>query len=351
MTTASFPIRIEELSRELLSETFGSEVVDFESIRIGADRGMLGMIYRLDLTFVEPTSAPTTVVAKFASQRPESLASAKRGGTHRREMNCYAKVLPETPVTSPAVHAVHFDPDTCQYMLIQEYVAADTSIDQIEGLDVERARMVLKQLARLHSYWWNSPRLAEFDWLPPIDSPDRRTNLRHIAKNGWEQLITTGVDSLTPSERQFGQQLPDRIDLALQNLATHTPTLLHGDLRTDNLLYDLARPRVVLVDWQGVGSGPPSFDLAYFLTQSMSTESRRRHQEQLIQTYVEEMSRLGCPATRTELLAGYRDALHYGLVIACAVALVGDSGESRRELLARTCGRRALDALIDEGVF
>ena len=80
-------------------------------------------------------------------------------------------------------------------------------------------------------------------------------------------------DSLAPSEQALGATFPDRLEAALRSVARLPHTLLHCDLRSDNLLFSPDGSQVTLVDWQGAGVGPPSFDLAYFDT----SEGRRAY--------------------------------------------------------------------------
>jgi hypothetical protein len=57
----------------------------------------------------------------------------------------------------------------------------------------------------------------------------------------------------------------------------------------DNVLFDAqdgARP-AVLLDWQGVGSGRGTIDLAYFLATSLTTQDRRAHERDLVRHYHE----------------------------------------------------------------
>ena len=51
---------------------------------IGADRGMLGQMFALDLSYPVGVNGPNRIVAKFAALRDESLASARRSGSHER---------------------------------------------------------------------------------------------------------------------------------------------------------------------------------------------------------------------------------------------------------------------------
>ena len=53
-----------------------------------------------------------------------------------------------------------------------------------------------------------------------------------------------------------------------KTLANRSPwTLAHQDFRVENMLF--GKDRFVVLDWQGIGRGPGSYDLAYFLGGSM----------------------------------------------------------------------------------
>lgn len=172
-----------------------------------------------------------------------------------------------------------------------------------------------------------------------------------IAKHGGPRLVEllTAAGLLASGEAGIIARLPGQIAESLVRLGPLPLTVVHGDLRLDNLLFD-HDGNVVVIDWQGLGSAPPSWDLAYFLTQSLDAETRRSHQDALLDRYVDAMRTHDISATRDELLGGYGDSLWFGLVVACSIGLVGDPTDPRTKLLATTMGRRALDALADGGL-
>lgn len=66
-------------------------------------------------------------------------------------------------------------------------------------------------------------------------------------------------------------------------------SLLHGDYRLDNLLFDPDRTRVTVVDWQTLTVGLPARDLAYFCGTSLVPELRAGAERELVEHYHREL--------------------------------------------------------------
>ena len=52
-----FPVSPEELTEEVLSESLGKKVDSFSYTRIGSDRGMLGVVLLLDISYSDGSKA------------------------------------------------------------------------------------------------------------------------------------------------------------------------------------------------------------------------------------------------------------------------------------------------------
>jgi hypothetical protein len=204
-------------------------------------------------------------------------------------------------------------------------------------------------MARLHATWWGDPRLDALGWLPRLDGPARRHNLTTIARSGWEPLCDLLGEELTNAERALGDELPQRIDDVMARLGQLAPTLVHSDLRADNLLFSPNADAVTLVDWQGAGIGPAGWDLAYFLSQSLTVDTRRAHERDLLERYAAEAAQVRPDLTAPDLLAGYGESMIFGLVVAVSLPLVADPSQPRVRALARSMSRRAIEGLRDHG--
>ncbi|MEM7094469.1 MAG: phosphotransferase [Actinomycetota bacterium] len=338
-----FPIRIEDLDADFLSQALGGDVRSVSSARVGADRGMLGEIFLLD---IDGDVEPTRLAAKFAALREGSLASALRGRNYERELRCYEELLTDTPARTPVCHGTWYDAETAHFLLLQEAIDADGTVDQVHGIGVERARPVLDEIAALHARWWHSDELPNNDWLPRLDGDLRLANLTTLAELGWPQLVEMLGEDLPVVPPDFGEGLPQRIEAALRSVAGLPHTLLHCDLRADNLLFDRHSDAVTLVDWQGCGLGPAAFDVAYFLIQSLTIEERRASQHDLLDYWRAALARHGVPDTE-RAADGYSASIWYGMAIACALPVISDPDEPRVRELAHAVASRTIAALID----
>ena len=310
---------------------------------------MLGEIFLLDLSYAPGAQGPSQMVAKFAALREGSLAAAVRGRIHERELRCFDELLVDTPANTPENYGTWYDPQTAHFLLLQSAVEVDEDVDQVEGLSATDAELVLREMARLHSRWWHDPALSTMDWLPRLDAEARVNNLTALAGMGWDPLCEMMGDGFSDAERALGSGFSDRLQKALSSLAKLPSTLIHGDMRADNLLFSPDHSTVTIVDWQGCGVGPPAFDLAYFMSHSLSVETRREFEDDLLEYYRSALHAAGVSATAEEVRRGYGESLLFGLAVACALPIIGDSDEPRVQSLATTVARRSIEALRDHG--
>ena len=152
-----FPISPEELTEEFLSESLGKEVDSFSYKRIGSDRGMLGVVLLLNISYSDGSKENQNLVCKIPAPREGSRANTKRGNNNERELRFYDELASITPVISPQLHSAWYDPETENFLLMQEEVDVDESVDQIQGISLEQAFLVLDEVASLHSKWWEHP--------------------------------------------------------------------------------------------------------------------------------------------------------------------------------------------------
>jgi thiamine kinase-like enzyme len=121
--------------------------------------------------------------------------------------------------------------------------------------------------------------------------------------------------------------LPDQGLDMLRRLNQAPTTLLHCDLRLDNLFF--RDDEVIFIDWQLVRRGPAVYDVAYFLSSALDQDAGRTVVEGLLEAYMEELRAGGVDGyTMDDLLRDYRLALQVVLMTLSTVDQV-DLGDGR----------------------
>jgi hypothetical protein len=126
-------------------------------------------------------------------------------------------------------------------------------------------------------------------------------------------------------------------------------TLLHGDARYDNLLFDRQDdslpPRTV--DWQFVARGRGTQDIAYFLTQSGDGPLAAAHERDLVAAYQARLCAGGVTDYDFEQCwTDYRRFALYSLVYPVFATGLIDPADAAQRAATATILRRGFDASV-----
>ena len=325
-------------------------VRDVRRERIGT--GQMGASYRLHLEFAANAgdSVPSTLVLKIAAGNAEERARVNRG--FEKEVRFYQDLAPHTSVSTPNCWFADITEDLNSFVLLLDDLAPRMPGRQVDGCSHAQATAAVKNLAGLHAPLWNAALLHEHArWLTPTDAASGEF-LGALMGTSTEQFIERYQAQLTPEDQSTLRAAAAAIG-PWAALKRERFTLIHGDYRLDNLMFDPADASVSAVDWQTTTSGPPTLDVSYFLATSVLPEERRRHERSLIETYLEALAKYGVTYGFDDALADYRrDVLHGPLitVLGCVYATAAPTPEADAMFLAmatRSCAAiRDLDTLV-----
>ena len=364
---------------------------------LGVGVGLASSLERLVVTLDSPSLAAGSrapqlqLVAKFPPTDPEArlgvnrhashtcadachtqaLGTAQRLGSFRREVGFYT-ALAQSSLSSgrlssaslaaaPCVFAGAQGSSAClvfQCLVGQGY----TPGDQVQGATLPLATRVLTDLGDQHATFWRHPQLQGqwASWLPSLGS---------AAFLGFD--ATSFATSWPLFKRRFPspvavlpQALTDALDAGaflpgaqrlLAQLGEQPLTLLHGDLRLDNVMHRPGPPGVAVeaayIDMGDCAAGRGVFDVAYFLSMSVETPVRRASEEQLLGAYLDRLHSYAETRTYTgdQLRSDYEAATAYALCL--AVNLGGmphlDDAPERKRRLAAVMAARACAAVAD----
>lgn len=287
-----FPAHPDEITAEWWEQTLGSAPRLWRWEPIGT--GQVGDSVRFHLDW-PGGDGPATLAGKFAAADPTSRGTAAMLGLYRKEVSFYCQIAPRLPVRTPRTLAAEIADDGGSFVLLFEDMGPARAGNQLAGCSLADAREGIRQAAALHAPSWHNPAMLDLDWLQP--SEQAAAQVRALYPQAQAVFRERYADVLEPEFMALCEELAE------VTAATERPTekvsLVHGDFRLDNLLFDVkggAEPIAVL-DWQTLTIGNGLTDIGYFLGCGIGDELRRAHERELLDLYCAEMTARGVPLT------------------------------------------------------
>ena len=291
--------------------------------------GFLGTVARIAIDTPTP-GAPSSLVAKFAHPDPATRAEVWDANIYQCEARFYRDLQTVIPLESPAAWFVDTDRDRDQHLIVIDDLSSATMYDQLAGCPADRAFDVVADLATLHGRFWG-------------DDRGPASMLRSATEDdSWFELSASGIpamlerDDLTADQRTVTENYADIGPEVTRLLDTHR-TVIHADARIENIFFRADGSRV-WIDWDGIQLGGAGFDLAYFISQSLSTEVRREIEADLLAHYVKTLGR--SDFTTDEAWRDYRRGIVAGWAVGLAVVGVyGAKDDQASRLVAEGIAR------------
>ena len=193
-------------------------------------------------------------------------------------------------------------------MLVLEDLGHLRRADQTVGCSAADAEAVVTAVADHHAHWWQNDRLDSLQWLKPYSAPSFISGVIENYEAAWPTFIDLLGSDMSSAMRDFGERLPSLLPWFTDELTRPPQTFLHGDLRLDQLFFAAGAddPPVTALDWQITGKGRGAYDLGYFLSQSLTADTRRSCEGLLLERYASRLAEHGIDYPSRELLRDYR---------------------------------------------
>lgn len=261
------------------------------------------------------------------------------------EVQFHQQIAPDLGIERPRVfHARYGGPGGRFVLLCEDLVARGVRFgDGAGSTTLEEARLVVRELARLHASLWDSPRFElDLAWLKGRRRGPRRRAERFFCKLAIASAARAFAD-LVPAA------LPARIlsarDALEEAWARPPLTLIHGDAQAANLYF--LSDTAGFFDWQLTACGQGMRDVSTFLGSSLPVDLRRQHERALIAFYLDALRRNGVAAPDLDT-AWEQHRLH---AVHAWISAAFSAGALTRpaERVVRTGLERATQAVLDLG--
>jgi hypothetical protein len=294
-------------------------VDDVRVEQIGVGIGVSSTLYRAHL---QGTGCPGTVIVKLAALDDAAVYTATALGLYRREVLFFAELAAECPVRVPESYFSEINEDGSAFVIVMEDLGENRMVDQVAGIGLADAERAVDHLAEWHATWWNRVEgFSERGLSVPLGSPLYPAVLPGLFAEGWAKLEAEAPHVLE-AVVDVGPKFGAAIEPLLQQLDQSPISLLHGDFRADNMLFD-ANDELMMLDFQITGTGSAVYDLAYFVTQSLDAEPRLGKPSEPVRSVVgqgartssrcrtrQNVGRLSCRCRVLHHLPGRRVARH-----------------------------------------
>lgn len=254
--------------------------------------GQTGATYRVIARYAtDPGDLPHTFVIKLPAQDDTVRDRVTVG--YRSECAFYADVADRVRVPTPQCFYCEITSDALDYALLLADQAPAVQGDQIAGCGEQEARLAVRAVAGLHGPSWCDPVWLDFPAIA-FGRPDEASakGLGEVAKMSADITLDKLGDRMTGDDIETFTTTMGLVAPWL--LAEYDRfALLHGDYRLDNMLFDPGRTRISVVDWQTLGVGLPTRDLAYFTATSLDPQLRVRIERDLVDDYHRTLSGYG----------------------------------------------------------
>ena len=270
--------------------------------------GFLSVLHRATLTYDgDPPDAPATVIVKMITDLEVQRGIGETLQFYPRELRFYREVAPSAGFRSPVAHAAMMAEDSAEFVLVMEDLSGIRQLDQAAGVEAPDALLAAETMARMHGAFAGKDLSDLQTTFLPFDNPIYRAALPQIFASGWPTCKVEAADLLPADVMAFGDRFGELVPFFMERFTEGT--LVHADWRADNLMVDDATGEMVVIDFQLVGVGTPTYDLGYFMSQSMEPEVRVAHGQAVIDRYFESLSATGAHFDHDNL----RDAMRLSM--------------------------------------
>ena len=274
-----------DITSEWLGSVLGAEISEVDVEAIGT--GQTGATYLVTATYsagAESSSLSKSFAVKLPAQ--DDTVRERVALSYRSEVEFYSAVSDNVAIPVPDCIHSEISPDGTDFVLVLADLSPAVQGDQIAGCTLAEAELAVEALAGLHGPSWGERRWLD---LPSIVMPKPGDA---AAAKGLGDIAVMATD-ITLEKLGGALSVEDR-DTLTAAMGLVAPwllaepdrfSLLHGDYRLDNLLFDPERTRVTVVDWQTLGLGLATRDLAYFTATSLLPEVRPTVEHDLVERY------------------------------------------------------------------
>ena len=153
----------------------------------GVGTGQIGDSVRFVLDYERGAeNAPATVVGKFPAADDTSRATGVMLGNYLREVNFYRHLASKALIHTPRCYFTDVEDETGEFVLMMEDLAPAEQGDQLAGVSLDQARLVMGEAAKLHASHWGDDGLDDLPWVSGAKSAPASPATPEMVQALWQ---------------------------------------------------------------------------------------------------------------------------------------------------------------------
>ncbi|NGX58723.1 MAG: hypothetical protein K940chlam3_01631, partial [Chlamydiae bacterium] len=153
--------------------------------------------------------------------------------------------------------------------------------DQVEGMTESETIATVTTIARIQANFWDNDLLEKLSWMPI-------TNAVELDYKGkWESFVQHFGHFTDEKGLRVGVKVGQYSEWLEKEIESRPKTIVHADLRADNLLFGPpgTREEVVILDWQIAMRSMGAFDVARLMAGSEPIKERKGHHMEVVRCW------------------------------------------------------------------
>lgn len=305
--------------------------------------GKMGDNARISITYDGDYGAPSTLVAKLPATDETARMMAGALAAYHNEVMFYRHLADRSAMSTPKIYVNEVNAAGTEFIILMEDLAPAEPGSQLIGESLEHAKASLREAAKLASAFYGDESIGELEYVTSPARSDGGEQGGDLMEQCWPQFVDRFGHGLSEQCLEFGEKYVENHRRFVTRF-TGPKTLVHGDFRSENLLY--AGAAATVVDWQTVGESSALTDAAYFLGGSVEVEKRREWEKGLIEEYAGWLAMGGVDLSPSDCWDQYREFSMHGIVIT-VLGAVFTAAEERGDKMFLAMIQRHLQQCVD----
>lgn len=208
-------------------------------------------------------------------------------GNYEREVMFYRHLADGALIRTPKCLFADVAAQSGEFVLLMEDLAPAEPGDQLKGVSLEQAGLVIDEAAKLHASHWDDAGLDDLPWVSGARAAPPSQIGPEMVRGLWEGFRARYAERLEADWIAIGERVAGSYG-ALSAPRIGPRCLTHNDFRPDNMMFATAAGGhpVTTLDWQSFAFGIGATDVAYFLAGALSPDARRASEAALLARYL-----------------------------------------------------------------